>query len=79
MSEITNGRTKDAIDDWMAVKDGRKLRWHKLFGTPERAARTIAGLTCDGGGCEGCTLYGANCSYDADALLEWLREEGDGE
>lgn len=48
-------------------------RWHELFGTPERAARTLAGITCDDGGCEGCTLYGANCSYDSDALLEWLR------
>lgn len=48
-------------------------RWHELFGTPERAARTLAGIACDDGGCEGCTLYGANCSYDAVAQLEWLR------
>ena len=47
-------------------------RWHELFGTPERAARTMAGITCDDEGCDGCTLYGANCSYNADALLEWL-------
>lgn len=48
-------------------------RYSELFGTPERAARTLAGITCDDGGCEGCTLYGANCSYDSDTLLEWLR------
>ena len=45
----------------------------RLFGTPERAARTLAGITCDDGGCEGCTLYGAECSYDSDVLLGWLR------
>ena len=51
----------------------RENRYADLFGTPERAARTIAGIKCDDGGCEGCTLYGAECSYDSDVLLGWLR------
>ena len=56
---------------------GSYTRWHELFGTPERAARTLAGITCDDGGCDGCTLYDANCSYDENALLEWLRGESE--
>ena len=48
-------------------------RYDRLFGTPERAARTIAGIKCDDGVCEGCTLYGAVCSYNSDVMLEWLR------
>ena len=59
-------------------------RYHELFGTPERAARTLAGKCgdccecviadyCESGG-EGCLL---SCAGDYDALLEWLR--GDAE
>ena len=53
---------------------GKESNYKKLFGTPERAARTMVDM-CDDGVCEGCTLYGAKCSYDADAMLEWLRGE----
>ena len=73
-------RTRAAIDDWMATKDGRKSRWHKLFGTPERAMLTIASwCTHSDGSCAGCPVYGSDvddCS-DCDSLLEWLR--GDAE
>ena len=56
-----------------------KSQWHELFGTPERAARTII-KTCDETTeCEACPIFHAdinalktNCS-DYDALLEWLR------
>lgn len=83
MSGITNERTKTAIDDWMAVKDGRKSRWHELFGTPERAARTLEcschllyGLKVDGFvACIGCPVYDKDADVDDcyyDALLEWL-------
>lgn len=75
--DYSGSRTRAAIEDAMMRASGKESNYERLFGTPERAARTIAGLTCDGGGCEGCTLYGANCSYDADALLGWLREEGE--
>lgn len=55
-------RTRAAIDDWMAAKDGRKSRWYELFGTPEKAARTLAEDYTD-------------CDYDA--LLEWLRGDAE--
>ena len=51
-------------------------RYAELFGTPERAARTIAdACTTDfGDGCIGCPAFGAKCGCGGyDALLEWLR------
>ncbi len=57
-------------------------RWHELFGTPERAARTIAKWCAENdGSCAGCPLfmYGVgikHCEQDEDdmpSLLEWLR------
>ena len=53
-----------------------KSRWAELFGTPERAARTLASIvTADG--CEDCALLDATCSRHEDVWLEWLR--GDAE
>ena len=57
---------------------GNYTRWHELFGTPERAARTMAGKCCD---CLECVIVdaceygeGEGCPLDNyDALLEWLR------
>ena len=57
---------------------GNYTRWHELFDTPERAARTMAGKCCD---CLECVIVDA-CEYgegegcplnNYDALLEWLR------
>ena len=51
-------------------------RWHQLFGTPERAARTLEkGKTlcawCDK---QTCSTSGGECQiFDYDALLEWLK------
>jgi hypothetical protein len=45
----------------------------RLFGTPERAARTLVNLNCDGSGCDGCSLGDTECNYGYDTLLEWLR------
>ena len=42
-------------------------RWHELFGTPERAARTLHEL------CGGCCGLPEQVRGDYDALLEWLR------
>lgn len=57
------------------VLDGG-TRWERLFGTPERAARTLAGIaTADG--CEDCALLDATCCRNKDAWLGWLR--GDAE
>lgn len=50
--------------------------YERLFGTPERAAQTLAGIvTADG--CVDCALLDATCCRNEDALLEWLR--GDAE
>ena len=54
------------------VYEGGETRYEKLFGTPERAARTLAGISCDGD-CYSCSLPGAHCYCNEIALLEWLR------
>ena len=61
-------------------------RWHELFGTPERAARTLANVcqfTHGGELCDRCQCYlFGDCDKTLrlrseqsiyDALLEWLR------
>lgn len=61
-------------------KGADNSRWHELFGTPERAARTLLyvlnckdsrpWVSCDS--CpilDGCKIRGGDC----DAILEWLR------
>ena len=90
---------KDGYIDWGKVeaveidrvdfirKPDDKSRWHELFGTPERAAQTMA-LQCFGATQEACdTCVFGECdgklrnsgAYPTvyDALLEWLR--GDAE
>lgn len=53
-------------------------RWHELFGTPERAARTLSTMQkCELGiigNCDECDMHDA-CRVrdgDYDVLLEWL-------
>ena len=63
-------------------KPDDKSRWAKLFGTPERAARTLIDSCNDDYdyGCGGCPVARVNCKCgDYYALLEWLRGESDGE
>lgn len=56
-----------------------KSRWHKLFGTPERAAKTLLESTSE---CRCCVIRD-ECGYvldwcvmyDYDKLLEWLRSD----
>jgi hypothetical protein len=62
---------------WLDQLRDSGTHYSELFGTPERAARTLAGIECGDGGCESCPLYGAHCTYDGTAQLEWLR--GDAE
>lgn len=51
----------------------RSSRWYELFGTPERAAQTIAN-NCHRDGCIACAAMDAGCGGgDYDKLLEWLR------
>ena len=66
--------TESATSELDYVED--KSRWAELFGTPERAARTLASIvTADG--CEDCALLDATCSRHEDVWLEWLK--GDAE
>ena len=81
-------RTLRAIDAEMMRSQGAKSRWHELFGTPERAARTLIAVR---GECESSGPCYPNCPFgdaptcprncesrDYDALLEWLESESDG-
>ena len=60
---------------------GNHTRWHELFGTPERAARTIANACSYDGSferCGGCPASEIKCDCGGyDALLEWLRGESE--
>lgn len=51
--------------------------WEKLFGTPERAARTAYEISeicaSDYKGCGDCPIK--NSCYTEDTLLEWLESE----
>lgn len=66
---------------WLYQLRYADTRWFELFGTPERAARTLcdvvscveAAIDCDA--CEFSSLCARTGDYDA--LLEWLR--GDAE
>lgn len=57
--------------------EGGETRFEKLFGTPERAARTLLESTSE---CHCCVIrdecdydLDACVMYDRDALLEWLK------
>ena len=55
---------------------GGESRYSELFGTPERAARTLENGSplCDWCDTNACEKRGGECSlFDYDALLEWLR------
>lgn len=65
----------------------KENRWHELFGTPERAARTITQMQmgtdlmgcCDAQICpaafEECWKLDSCPMDDYDTLLEWLRSD----
>ena len=62
------------------VYEGGETRYEQLFGTPERAARTLYRFCayCFCGDCATCGVpYWADYTRDYDALLEWLRGEGE--
>ena len=64
------------------VYEGGETRFEKLFGTPERAARTLSKtfIACEreDAHCDACPLFNPitdDCYYtrDYDVLLEWLK------
>jgi len=62
------------------VYEGGESNYDRLFGTPERTAKTMVDM-CEGGtfdDCGGCPAALAKCKLgDYDALLEWLEGESD--
>ena len=65
------------VDSCRRYVRAKESNYERLFGTPERAARTLFEMCRDsnGGSCAGCPILGSDiddCS-DTDALLEWLR------
>ena len=72
------------IHAWETDKEYKAVdtqsRWHELFGTPERAARTLENGSplCDWCDTNACEKRGGECSlFDYDALLAWLKQEVD--
>ena len=75
----------DAIEAWN-TRAGEGMRWHELFGTPERAARTLESMSLDSFNwcrydaegqlaCKACPYEFDCCGCclpDGFALLEWL-------
>ena len=70
------------IHAWETDKEYKAVdtqsRWHELFGTPSRTARTLSRFCADCfcGDCAACGVpEWADYTRDYDALLEWLRNE----
>ena len=76
--EIRQGAndTEDELRIIWNTRANENTRWHELFGTPERAARTLVDrhLACNAYGCSCCPLERC-CPENGnhDVLLEWLR------
>ena len=51
-------------------------RWHDLFGTPERAARTLKRMCVSMESCTYCPLYASGVDFcesdEGDGVVEWL-------
>ena len=74
----------EAQGDVLGIVPNDGTRWHELFGTPERAVKTVVYMFgCKDFmpwvACKECPILGA-CELrhcDHDALLEWLKQEVD--
>lgn len=88
MSALTAEHVRDAWTNNLSIDEletDRDTKWYELFGTPERAARTITRMqmatdlmgVCDADTCpaafDGCWKLDACPMDDYDALLGWLR------
>ena len=72
----------EPIVDYVYTLNGGddKSRYAKLFGTPERAARTLenGAPMCDWCDTNACEKKGGECSlFNYDALLDWLMGESE--
>ena len=61
---------------WQLEQAG--TRWHELFGTPERAARTLESIPCGNSPCSECPIFEPCLKgrTKSNALLEWLNGDG---
>lgn len=74
---IPSFRVRQMVEHYFGGEVGKTSRYSELFGTPERAARTLEEIKCDNDICEFCPMFEA-CDNCLDVpLLEWLR--GDAE
>lgn len=62
---------------WLDQLRDAGTRWHQLFGTPERAARTVGDYCYNAVSCAECGIDCEGRFKDSDALLEWLRGESE--
>lgn len=81
---IPSFRVRQMVEHYFGGEVGKTSRHAELFGTPERAARTLARMCAIGdGSCAGCPMFKANlehCKSDhthLKSIVEWLR--GDAE
>lgn len=76
VDEATLDKAADTLANFGYVKADGKSRWLELFGTPERAARTLERNCQNQSTCGYCLmadkLQDAACGH-YDLLLEWLR------
>ena len=78
---IPSFRVRQMVEHYFNGEVGKTSRYAELFGTPERAARTICRQLkhyniCI---CDGCPVKPPNkeCDSEYDALLEWLKGEAE--
>ena len=77
-ADLPNGLDGGHYD--MAQGSAGKSRWFQLFGTPEKAARTLenGAPMCDWCDTNACEKKGGECSlFNYDALLDWLMGESE--
>ena len=68
------------VDSCRRYVRAKESNYQRLFGTPERAARTLENGSplCDWCDTNACEKRGGECSlFDYDALLAWLKQEVD--
>lgn len=82
---IPSFRVRQMVEHYFGGKVGKTSRYAELFGTPERAARTLEAIPCGNLPCSKCPMFKPCCCDGVkededtfyDVLLEWLR--GDAE
>ena len=68
---IPSFRVRQMVEHYFGGEVGKTSRYAELFGTPERAVKTLHEL------CGGCCGLPEEVRGDHDALLEWLKQEVD--